>query len=64
MSAIQRVLGLPWGLLPVGCTQKTSKGRRPGDISDAQNISADSFQCNVNKLATVTLFLLVFFSGI
>lgn len=30
--SLQRVLSLPWGLLPVAHAQKTSKGRRPTGI--------------------------------
>uniref|UniRef100_A0A3B3TKC5 NACHT LRR and PYD domain-containing protein n=1 Tax=Poecilia latipinna TaxID=48699 RepID=A0A3B3TKC5_9TELE len=31
-SSLQCVLGLPWGLLPVGRARNTSPGRRPGGI--------------------------------
>ncbi|KAF7665953.1 hypothetical protein LDENG_00126310, partial [Lucifuga dentata] len=32
IQSLQRVLGLPRGLFPVGRAWKTSLGRRPGDI--------------------------------
>lgn len=32
MLSLHEVLGLPLGLIPVGCDQKTSKERRPGGI--------------------------------
>ncbi len=51
IKSLQRVLGLPRGLLPVGCAQKTSKGRRSGGSwSNGEPLRLDPFVMKEQQL--------------